>query len=83
VCRTGINFLVPQSIPHHALLCLACTAAVGENLRELIMVLVRGCTKGKEERLYKGMKRMWLVFCEIRCPSNAKKRGNEDRERRD
>jgi hypothetical protein len=83
VFRAGINFLVPQSIPHHALLRLPGTAAVSENLRELIMVLVRGCTTGKEERLDKGVKRMWLFFCEIRCPSDAKKRGYENRERHD
>jgi hypothetical protein len=78
--RAGINFLVTQSIPHHALLCFACTPTIGKNLRELIMVLVRSCTKGKEKRLDKGVKRVWLVFCEIRCPSYAKKRGDEDRE---
>jgi hypothetical protein len=75
--HAGIDFLVPQSIPHHALLCFACTAAIDKNLRELIMVLVRGCAKGKEEGLDKGVKRMWPVFCKIRGSSDAKKRGNK------
>ncbi|KAG0692786.1 hypothetical protein DFH29DRAFT_967609, partial [Suillus ampliporus] len=70
--HASICLLVLQLISHQTLLRFGRAAAVGKNLRQLVVVFVG---KGKEEGLDTGVKKMGLIFCGIGRWPGAEKYG--------